>query len=444
MSQTPPRHAGQLRSHRVRRAVALTLTGALCLGGAGVATAYVNLQMSLRPSSDVDAFLADRTDRPTLAPPDPNDPNAGRPMNILVMGTDYRGDGNAALTGDDEEGFRADTTILVHVSGDRRWIEIVSIPRDSQVRIPSCKLPDGGESSPRRGVKFNEAFSIGGGGDAVMDVTGAAACTIATVESLTGVRITDHVVAEMTGVVDVVNAIGGVPMCFSERVFSDHSVSLDVGPGRVNLDGTQAINFLRARKGEGMGLELGSDLMRIERQQAFVDSMMRAVLAQGVITDVPRLYRTVEAVLRSISTNPELSDVASLAGLAWSLRGIDPNNIVFTPLPVDDVIVGGERSGAITWRTSETDAIWARIAAGDPPPGVTLAPADGGGSGATDGASAGAGDGGAGAGDGGTGDGGGEGAAGDSSSEPGGADGGAAPETPTPSPTPTLRDGVCG
>jgi LCP family protein required for cell wall assembly len=424
-----------LRSHRVRHAVALTLTGALCFAGAGAATAYVRLQTSLKPSSDVDAFLADRTDRPTLAPPDPDDPNAGQAMNILVMGTDYRGDGNSALTGDDAEGHRADTTILIHVSGDRRWVEIVSIPRDSKVDIPSCKLPGGGESRPRHGVKFNEAFAIGAGSDDQLDVTGAAACTIATVEELTGVRITDHVVADMTGVVDVVNAIGGVPMCLPERVWSHESVNLDLPAGRTVLDGTQAINFLRARKGHGMGLELRSDLERIKRQQAFVSSMMRAMLAQGTISDVPRLYRVAEAALRSISTNPELGSVASLAGLGWSLRGIDPNNIVFTPLPVVDV------DNMVGWVRSETDPIWARIAAGDPPPGV--APADAGGTG--DAGSA-------------------DGAATDTTT-PGGAapdpgaganqpDGGAGgdandgsaarePAPSTPSPTPTLLAGVC-
>ncbi|QAY70378.1 LCP family protein [Xylanimonas protaetiae] len=442
MAPTRPRHLPLRRTHRVRHIVALTLTGVLAFAGAAAAAMYVELQSKI-DTSDVDALLGQVTDRPTLAPADPDDPYAGQALNVLVMGTDFRGEGNDALAGDGDE-FHSDSTLVVHVSGDRSWVEVVSIPRDSLVDIPACPLPGGGTSKPRRGAMFNEAFTIGGG--ATQDVTGAAACTILTVEKLTGVAITDHVVVKMNGVIGVVDAIGGVRMCFPEPV-KGSMVDLDLPAGQHTLTGYEAINFLRARKGQGMGLELGSDLERIKRQQAFFDAMMREVLAQNVVTDSPRLYQMVAAVLGSISTNPEIGSPAALAGLAWSLRDIDTTNIVFTPLAVATAPTNKDR---VVWVISETKPLWARIAAGDPPPSVAASR-----SGASD---DGSGDSGAGGGGGG-----GEqpqgGASTDTGAPVGGGAGSPTAEPPagsptdgsptagqdeaTPTPTPSLLPGVC-
>ncbi|ACZ30056.1 cell envelope-related transcriptional attenuator [Xylanimonas cellulosilytica DSM 15894] len=433
MATSLPRHAARLRAHRVARVVGLVATGALAFTVGGVAAAYVDLQSNIQVS-DVDDLLG--TDRP--APPaDPDDPNAGRAMNILVMGTDFRGEGNEAIAGAGDE-FHSDSTLLIHVSGDRRWVEVVSIPRDSLVDIPACPLPGGGESRPRSNAMFNVAFAIGGGPD--KDVTGAAACTIRTVETLTGVGITDHVVAKMTGVIDVVDAIGGVRMCFPEPVVGDRHVDLDLPAGPHTLTGYEAINFLRARGGQGLGLELGSDLARIQRQQAFVSSTMRDVLAQNVITDAPRLYRVAESVLQAISTSPGLASTRALAGLAWSLRTVDSDNIVFTPLAVVDVPDSG---GRVAWVTSETDALWARIAAGDPPPSVAArVGTDDDGAQTTSPPTSDAPD------DTGTGTGTGDDPGGDAGGDPD--DAPTAPETetpgpdaPEPTPTPSLLPGVC-
>ena len=75
----------------------------------------------------------------------PSDPFKDQAVNLLLMGTDIR-DGTNADIGGTVSGMRSDTTMLVHISADRQWIEIVSLPRDTFVDIPSCKLPDGSQS----------------------------------------------------------------------------------------------------------------------------------------------------------------------------------------------------------------------------------------------------------------------------------------------------------
>jgi len=367
--RTLPRHATSFASHRVVRSIALVVTAVVVFAAAAAVATFLDLRSQIGVS-DVDGLLAD-DDRPpeVAAEKDPSDPFAGKDLNILVMGTDFRDEANAEIAGSGDE-FHSDTTLLVHLSGDRSRIEAVSIPRDSLVDIPSCKLPGGGETPPQSNAMFNSAFSRGGGPG--KDVTGAAACTIRTVEQLTGVRISDHVVVEMTGVIGVVDAIGGVTMCLPEPV-KGQRVDLDLPEGKQRLDGYTAINFLRARKGEGMGLEMGSDLKRIERQQAFFDAAMREILAQNVITDSPRLYRMVREILGSISTDPDLASPTALAGLAWSIRDIDPSRIVFTSVPVATAPSDPNR---VVW-TSEADAIWERIRADEAPPGTPEPEKDG-------------------------------------------------------------------
>ncbi|QAY70379.1 LCP family protein [Xylanimonas protaetiae] len=364
-SRRQPRHAQRLRTHRVARGLGMALTSVLAFSLAAGCAVYLDLVSGLQVS-DVDSLLAGRDDRPTV-PADPDDPFAGSALNILVMGTDYRGDGNAEIAGEGNE-FHSDTTLLVHVAGDREHVEVVSIPRDSLVDIPACPLPDGGQSRPRNNAMFNSAFAIGGGPG--RDLTGAAACTILTVEHNTGVRITDHVVVMMNGVIGVVDAIGGVPMYLPEAVRGDRYVNLDLPAGDVRLDGDQSINFLRARGGRGMGLELGSDLARITRQQAFIDAMLREILGQNLITSTPQLFRLAEAVLASVSPGRGLARPAEVAGLAWSLRHLDPAALVFTSLPLTAAPSDPNR---VVWVRREADVIWQRIIAGERPPELVAA-----------------------------------------------------------------------
>jgi LCP family protein required for cell wall assembly len=389
--------------------VALLAVGALALVAVGGAAVYLDLKQQIGVS-DVSGLVQGPT------PPDPDDPFTGRSLNILVLGTDLRGGENTEIAGEGDGGMRSDTTMLVHVSGDRKRIEVVSIPRDSLVDIPSCKLPDGTESGATYGM-FNSAFTIGGGAEE--NLTYAAACTITAVQALTGVPVTNHMVVQMDGVVEVVDALGGVRMCLPEPLVQDPDYGrFELPAGEQTLDGLQAIGYLRARHGTGLGLEQGSDLTRITRQQAFVDALVRQVLDQNVVTNSPRLYRTIQAVLRAISADPGLADPAALAGLAFSIRNIDPGRIVFTELPV---VAAPSDPNRVVW-TEEAAVIWERIAADEPPPGhETPSPS--------------------------TSAGGGE-ASGDPSGESGGPgageEGGTTPSsTPGSSPSPSLLPGVC-
>ncbi|GGC11136.1 transcriptional regulator [Cellulomonas carbonis] len=354
------RHARRLRSHRVARAVALLATAGLSFGATGLAAAYVNIENNIS-TADISHLTGDRPQDSAASNPD--DLDAGQPINLLVMGSDVR-DGENATIGGDVEGMRSDTTILVHISAERDRVELVSIPRDSHVDIPECERGDG-STTRARDTRFNEAFSLGGQSG---EVTDAAACTIRTVQSLTGVAIDRWVVVDFAGFISMVDALGGIPMCIPTDMRSAEA-GLDITAGQHVLDGPTALALARARKGVGLGD--GSDTGRVERQQQLLAATVNEVLSKNLLTDFPALYRFLTAATRSLTSDPATGNITTLAGLAYSLRGVPSGNIhfmtvPFTPWPGDE--------NQVEW-TSDADLIFERIAADEPV--VAQAPAAG-------------------------------------------------------------------
>lgn len=374
LSRTP-RH---VRTHRrsVGRGVALTAVALLSIGTAGGAAAYNNLQGNIE-THDVTALLGDRP-TPVATPVIPDDPNSGKAMNILVMGSDKRSGAYAAEG--DVPGMRADTTFVVHLSADRSRADIVNIPRDLLVDIPSCTRGDGSTTKVQRDAMFNSAFSIGGEGD---HVENAAACTIKTVEQMTGVFIDDYVVVDFAGFIGMINAIGGIDICVPEAVKDTKYTHLVLPAGQQTLAGEQAFLYARVRHGVGDG----SDISRISRQQAVIGAMLREVLSKNYlnVTNLPALYSFLDAATESLTTSPGIGKIPALVGLANSARGIDASKVSFVTLPFD-------WAGPRVKPNADSAALWAAIAADQPikpadptpvTPTTPTAPADGAGAGTT-------------------------------------------------------------
>ncbi|MBB2922878.1 LCP family protein [Cellulomonas cellasea] len=341
------RHARTRGGHGVLRGVALATTALLAFAGSGMAAAYTQLQSNIQ-AEDVTELLGDR---PTPTP-DPDDPNAGQAVNILLMGSDVRDGANAEIGGE-VAGMRSDTTIVLHISADRTRVELVSIPRDSLVEIPGCTRSDGSTTRAQFG-QFNAAFSIGSERTGL--ASDAAACTIQTVESTTGVFIHHYVVIDFAGFISMVDALGGIPMCIPNDMRSDKA-GLDLTAGDQVLNGTTALAYARARTGEGLGN--GSDTDRLVRQQKLLGATVRTVLSKSLLTDVPQLVQFLNAATSSVTANPELASIPAMTGLAFSLQNVSTNNITFMTIPFATAKSDPNR---VEW-TSEADQIWANMAA---------------------------------------------------------------------------------
>ncbi|MFD0650694.1 LCP family protein [Streptomyces malaysiensis subsp. malaysiensis] len=237
-------------------------------------------------------------------------------QNILLIGSDNRGGEGNGKYGRDTGTQRSDTTILLHLQAGGRSATAVSIPRDLMVDIPACDRP-GGKPAQARFAQFNWAFETGG-----------AACTIRTVEKLTGIRVDHHVIVDFNGFKRLVNAVGGVEMCLKEPV-DDDDAHLKLPAGRQVLHGEQALGYVRARYSIGDG----SDTERIGRQQEFMSSLVKKVQSNGVLLNPAKLYPVLNAATSSLTTDPGLDSLKDLYDLVRGLRDIPREKIRFLTIP---------------------------------------------------------------------------------------------------------------
>lgn len=242
--------------------------------------------------------------------------------NILVIGSDSR-QGLGSAFGVGQVTDHSDTMMLVHIPADRQWAEVMSIPRDSWVNIPSCKMGDGKMSSPTQ-FKINEAFAIGNlyGNHTAL----GAACTIKTVEQATGIHIDHFIVVNFTGFENMIAALNGIHLCNTAPI-NDHYTHLVLSAGCHWLTPAQALAYVRTRYSIGDG----SDLERITRQQAFVSSMISR--ARSELLNPLAIYRFLDAVTSSLTIDSQFGGVAGLYNLAQSLQGIPSSKITFFTVP---------------------------------------------------------------------------------------------------------------
>ena len=211
-----------------------------------------------------------------------------KPVTIVLMGSDTReGKGNGGFGSASEiGGERSDTTIVMHISGDRKSAIGVSIPRDTTITLPTCKK-DGKKVGGYTG-RFNQAIELGGPG-----------CTIKAVEEMSGLDINNFMLVDFRGFKRIVDAIGGVEICLKEPV-DDPLSGLKLDAGKHVVEGEEALAFVRARKTLGDG----SDTSRIRRQQAFISSLMRKVLSSGTLLNPASLLGVLDAATESLTADP--------------------------------------------------------------------------------------------------------------------------------------------
>ncbi|GAA1441211.1 LCP family protein [Leifsonia poae] len=244
-------------------------------------------------------------------------------FNVLLAGSDSGG-GNKAYGSRGE--VLNDVTMLLHVSADHKNATVVSFPRDMFVPIPSCPTEDGkGSYSAMSRQKINNTLSYGG-----------LACTVLTVEKLTGLTIPYAGVIEFDGVIEMSNAVGGVPVCAGGDI-SDDMTGLNIKAGQNTLQGAQALAFLRTRHGVGDG----SDLGRISNQQVFLSSLVRTIKSSDTLTNPVKVYGLARAAVKNIKLSESLSNLTTIVSIAAALRNIDLNKVVFVQYPNHYVKGGG-------------------------------------------------------------------------------------------------------
>lgn len=220
-------------------------------------------------------------------------------VNVLVLGIDKSVEREASGS------FRTDTMILVTVNFKTMDVDMISIPRDSYVKLygKDGKLID--EVDPFN--KVNAAFSLGGSLK-----HGGYQSAMNTISALFGgVPVNYYLAVDMTAVKGVVDAMGGI----------DYDVDIDVymngrelHPGMQHLDGQAVLDYCRMRHGS-------SDVARADRQQRMLMALFNEMKTTGQIANLPKIYT---AVQESVETDLTFEQICSLSLIALRM---DPSQL---------------------------------------------------------------------------------------------------------------------
>ncbi|WP_333812034.1 LCP family protein [Timonella senegalensis] len=181
----------------------------------------------------------------------------------LIAGSDSRENTDV---GGNVPGARADTIMLLHVP-EKGPSALISLPRDIYVPIP------GYDSN-----KINASFSFGG-----------APLLVETVEQLTGMTVDHYVEVGFQGVEDIVDALGGVQLCY-DRDVKDKESKLKWKAGCHVADGSTALAFSRMRKADPKG-----DIGRAERQRQVVSAIAKGLKSPSKLMNPSTQVKLVDA-----------------------------------------------------------------------------------------------------------------------------------------------------
>ncbi|AZZ57181.1 LCP family protein [Rathayibacter iranicus] len=271
-------------------------------------------------------------------------------FSVLVVGTD-----NDATQGERfgvRDATLNDVNILLHVSADHRSATVISFPRDLILDRPDCTNAEtGAVSAAETGVTLNSTFEDGG-----------LACVNDTLQRFTGLTVPYAGWVSFDGVIEMSNAVGGVPICLSGPILDTDS-GLDLPAGTTTVSGATALAFLRTRHGVGDG----SDLSRISSQQQYLASLMRTVRSANTLSNFPALYGLAHAASSNLHLSTTMTSPATMIALALSLKDIDLSQMVFVQYPVLD---DPNRPGKVVPDTVLGAQLMARVVNDQP---VTLA-----------------------------------------------------------------------
>lgn len=270
--------------------------------------------------------------------------------NVLLVGSDNR-EGMSRKerlkykVGLDDYGKRTDTIMIAHIA-DNGTVGLVSIPRDSLVTIPAY-TSDGTSHSESKN-RINAAYAMGG-----------APLLIDTVQQNTGVHIDHYAEIDFMGFVKMVEALGGVPICIKKPI-QDEKAGLNLPAGTTELDGKQALAFVRARY-----FDPTSDIGRMQRQQTFLGAMFKKATSPGVLMNPVKTYAFLNNATGAVTVDQNMNQ-QEIFGLISQVGSLSPSAITFKSVPVgQDINVPGVGS-VVTWQQPEAQEIFDTLKTGAP------------------------------------------------------------------------------
>lgn len=305
------------RSHVVVFVVNLLVASALIV--TGLLVLWANNKVGDRLVVNIDGGTSAAT-TPDGAPIEGwnYDTSALRAKNFLLTGSDNgacpdKGDGTAGGIGDRESfGERSDTIMVLRVDPTINDVAVLSFPRDLWVNI----------AGTTRQARINSAFDS-------KDPNRL----IRTINDNFGVPIDHYVNVNLCAFKEIVDSVGGVRIPFSFRTKDEKVGFREVGPGCVELRGSQALAYVRSRTGyryfddskQKWLSDPTGDIGRINRQQDFLRRSMQRALDQGT-TNPATANALLNVALNRVITDDRLTP-RDLLSLAQAMRNLDTSGV---------------------------------------------------------------------------------------------------------------------
>jgi LCP family protein required for cell wall assembly len=257
-------------------------------------------------------------------------PGEGDGTNYLIVGSDSR----AGMSAEDKkrlhtgsaEGKRTDSMMILHDGSNGPTL--ISLPRDSNVEIPSYKGSDSGKLYPGRGrfTKLNAAYAEDG-----------PELLVRTVEFNTGLHIDHYVEIGFGGFAKIVDAIGGVELDIP-KAFKDKNSGADFQAGKQTLNGEQSLAFVRTRYAFA-----GSDLDRTKNQQKFLAALASQTATPSTVLNPFKLYPTMGAGLDTLIVDKDMS-LWDLGNMFFAMKGVTGGDGKSMNMPIS-----GSTGGNLVW-----------------------------------------------------------------------------------------------
>lgn len=245
-----------------------------------------------------------------------------RRFTILLLGSDNdrKFPASAVLT---------QSMIIVSIDPSTRDVAMISIPRDSWVPIPGYG-----------NAKIDVAYEVGG-----------IALARKTVETLFGIHVDYYAWVGLTGLVKVINSLGGIEVTvlhpvldetypddlFGPNPYAYYRLYIPAGP--QHLDGVTTLEYVRSRHGD-----LESDFGRSERQQQVLLAIKNLATDPAMIGRVPSLVTALQGAVKTDLTLPQIVQLAFLA------RSVHANQI-------HRQVLSAPRFAGLGWSPDHTEQI---------------------------------------------------------------------------------------
>ena len=250
----------------------------------------------------------------------------------LLAGSDSRADG--AVKDGFNESERADSIMLVNVAPNGQTVAL-SIPRDTYAEIPGVGWD-----------KINASYAYGG-----------PQLLVETVEKLTGLTVDHFVQIGMGAVPDMVDAVGGVELCYDNDADDQYS-GLTWTAGCHTVDGTTALQFSRMRYQDPEG-----DIGRTKRQRQVISKVISSAVSPSTLVNPAKTLRVERAGSRSFTVDED-SSVLTVASLVWALRSASSNQMMGVP-PIESLnFTTNVGASAVLLRDTTADDFFAKLRSG--------------------------------------------------------------------------------